>query len=191
MTRMTPKSAAVAAAGGIGVAEQSVDQRVHMEEERPVHERVVGVVLAGGQQPREVGVQALVVVQRPRAEVPEAGQDGGDKDQRVERDLEGDGAFEERGEPPLPVTRLARWGNGGIPAICAGGGPVGQERSWLVVLARQMTDHSSCRRRRLSHAGVPRFHERAPRASGARRQYTMDVLTHGSVPPVLAVARWR
>src|SRR5262249_4344958 len=64
------------AAGGVGVAEEQEDQRLDVEEKRPVHQGIVPVAAAGLVDPGEIGVKTLVVVERLGAEVPETGEDG-------------------------------------------------------------------------------------------------------------------
>ena len=155
-------------AGGIGGAEQGVDERVEMEEEGAVHEGIVRVALAGGELPGKVGVQTLVVVQGPRAKVPEAGQAGGDDDQGVEEELEGHGERrrnDRRGRGRDDVLRGER------PAAVAGRG-VASGSGLRAVVSRRGAGGGAGRRCRLSHAGVPRCGEYAPRAGGASGEYT-------------------
>ena len=167
------------AAGGIGGAEKGVDQRIHVEEEGAVHQGVVGVVLPGGEEPGEVGVQALVMVQRPRPEIPEAGQHRGQEDQRVESRFEGES--DGRRDPSRCHGRLRRHAGDAVvahrerPAAVAVSGDVARRERGLIVMPgiSIVPRHSLGRRYRLSHAGVPQSDERAPRAGGAPGEYTM------------------
>src|SRR4051812_16752620 len=72
------------ATGGIGGAEERVDQRIHMKEEGAVHQGIVSIALPAGEQPGEVGVQTLVMMQGARPEIPEARQHRRKLEQRVE-----------------------------------------------------------------------------------------------------------
>ena len=121
------------AAGRVGVAEEPLHERGGVEEERPVHEGVVAVALPGGEQPREVGVEALVVVEGAAAEVPETGQDRRGDDQgpaeRLDRERDAPAAAGNRGR-----DRQRRRGRGACQmavgrevagGVGRGGGPVG------------------------------------------------------------------
>ncbi len=71
----------------VRVAEQGVHPRGQVEAQRPVQERVVLVVALREEDPREVGVLALVVVERPVAEVDETQRQRHGHEQRVGREL--------------------------------------------------------------------------------------------------------
>ncbi len=58
-----------------------------MEQQRPVHHRVVPVSTSDVVLPREVGMQALVVMQRARPEVPEACNRGNDHEEGIQQNL--------------------------------------------------------------------------------------------------------
>ena len=94
------------ARGEVAGAEEQIDQRVQLEQQRPVHHRVVDVALAVEQAPRIEGVQALVVVEGLGAEVPEA-QDQADEHQPQERQILGVDRDLDRVAPPT---------GGGVPA---------------------------------------------------------------------------
>ena len=79
------------ARGGVVGAEEVVDQGVGVEQERSVRERVVDVGrLAGGEFPREGGVDALVMVLGAVAEVPQPGEHGHRQQRQPEEPLEGE-----------------------------------------------------------------------------------------------------
>ena len=87
------------ARGEVAGAEEQKDQRVQLEQQRPVHHRVVDVALAVEEAPRIEGVQALVVVERLGAQVPEA-QDQADEHQPEERQILGVDRNLDRVAPP-------------------------------------------------------------------------------------------
>ena len=92
------------AGGEVAGAEDQVDQRVQLEQQRPVHHRVVDVALAVVQAPRVEGVQALVVVERLVAKVPEA-QGHADEHQPQEGQILGVDRDLERVAPPTTACR--------------------------------------------------------------------------------------
>ena len=60
----------------IARAEEKIGQGDQVKLQRPVHHRVVLIAVALVEQPREVGVQALVVAHDADAQVVEPGDDG-------------------------------------------------------------------------------------------------------------------
>ena len=112
--RRAEEGRAVARAG-VAIADEEEDRRRHVEEERAVHQRVVLVALPDVVHPGVERVQALVVVQRLRAEVEEAHQQRQQPEQRVERHLQRDA------RPARPLAGSdGRLGDG--PARQLGGG---------------------------------------------------------------------
>ena len=186
--RTTPKSAGLKRLEA-SEAPKGVDQRIHMEEEGTVHQGVVDVTLPGGKQPGEVGVQALVVVQSARPEIPEARQHPSQQDQHVETRFEGES--DGRRDPGRCHGRLREYVGVAVvahrqsPAAVAVSGDVARRERGLIVTPgiSIVPQHSLGRRYRLSHAGVPRSDERAPWASGAPGEYTTHT-ERGSGEPV-------
>ena len=166
-----PKSAALKRLEA-SEAPRRVDQGIHVEEEGTVHQRVVGVVLPGGEEPGEVGVQALVVVQGARPEIPEARQHCRHQDQRVECRFQSDS---DRCRDPDRRCGRRRGQMGGIlvahrerPSAVAVGGDVAR-RARLDCGAQHLVLAGTFPWPAVSP--VPRgrssIDERAPRASGA------------------------
>jgi hypothetical protein len=101
------------AGGEVRVAEGDVHQRRQVEAQRAVQQRVVLVVARLAEQVREVGVLALVVVERALAEGDEAHEQG-------EREDPGP-------DPELPLV-LGGEPLGGSATARPGGGPLGGDR---------------------------------------------------------------
>ena len=138
-----------------------------------MHQGVVDVILPGGEEPGEVGVQAFVMVQRARPEIPEACQHPGQQDQRVEA------RFQAESDGRRDLLRCHRRLRGLVgvavvahhqrPAAVAVSRDIARRERGLIVTPgiSIVPRHSLGRRYRLSHAGVPRL-TNAPRGPAGR-----------------------
>ena len=71
----------------IAIAEQQKYRRVQLKLQRPVHQRVVRIPVAGRQLPGVVGVQALVVMHRAAAQIPQPHRAAHDQQRPIRRPL--------------------------------------------------------------------------------------------------------